>query len=78
MVRAHFLANLGGNQNFAAIAASLHPVAENGFRLAALMTRNPGRISVGGVNKIEAGGDKGVQDFEGSWLVGGPSEDVAA
>ena len=61
---AHVLADFGGDQHLVALAAFLHPVADDCFGLAAWMARDPARIAVGCVDGVEACVDKGIEDFE--------------
>jgi hypothetical protein len=42
------------------------------------MAGHPARVGIRGVNGVEAGVDKTVEQVEGGFLVGGPAEDVAA
>src|SRR5581483_2594392 len=54
------------------------PFAEDRFRFAPFVPGHPFGIDVGGVDAVEAGADKAVEQLEGGGFVGGPSEDVAA
>src|SRR5450759_3988679 len=56
----------------------LSQLPNNGFRFAALVAGYPARIGVGGVDGIEAGVDKGIEDGERSRLVDVPAEHIAA
>ena len=71
-------ADLGRQNYFLAIAAALEPVAEHGLRLAAFVARHPARVHVGGVDEIEPGADKLVQNGERSGLIRRPAKDISA
>ena len=75
---AHVLAELGGDHDLVALAARFQPFADNGFQFAADMPRRPARIAVGGVDGVEAGIDKGVEDGERGLGVDVPAEHIAA
>ena len=75
---AHVVADLGGDHDLGALAARFEPVADDGFRLAALVALDPARIGVGGVDGVEAGVDEGVEQGERGRLVDVPAEHIAA
>ena len=50
--------------NVVALAARLQPLADDRLRLAADVARRPGRIDVGGVDRVEAGGDEAIEQVE--------------
>jgi hypothetical protein len=56
----------------------LQPFADDRLGIAALVAGNPGGIDVGGIDRIEARIEEGVENPEGGLLVGGPAEDIAA
>jgi len=57
---------------------ALQPVADDGFRFAALVARHPARVDVRGIDGVETGIDEAVEQAKGGRLVDGPAEDVAA
>src|SRR5690606_12936210 len=71
-------ANLGDEYDLIAIAAFLHPLADDPFRFSAGIARYPARIGIGGIDGVEASVDKAVEQVERGLLVGGPAEDVTA
>ena len=78
LIRRHLHAALGGDDHLRAVAAGLEPVADDGLALAAAVAGLPSRIDVGGVDAVEAGADKGVEQRERGLLVRRPAEHVAA
>jgi hypothetical protein len=78
LTRSHFRADLGGDHEPVTIAARLHPLADDGFRLAALMAGHPGGIHIRCVDEVQAGIGVGVEHLERRCLVGRPAEDIAA
>ena len=77
-IRRHLGADLGGDHELVAIAAGLHPFADDRFRLAAYMAGHPGGIDIRRVDEVEARIHIGVEHLEGGCLIGGPAEDIAA
>ncbi len=75
---AHVETDFGGDDDFGTFTGLLEPVADDGFGLAAGMAGHPGGIDIGGVDEGEAGVGEGVEDLEGSGLIDGPAEDIAA
>ena len=78
LARPHLRADLGDDRHRAAGAARAQPIADDRLRLAALVARRPGRIDVGGVDRVQAGGAEAVEQVERRLGVGGPAEHVAA
>ena len=74
----HVGADLGDDHDLVAVAARLHPPADDGFRFAALVAGHPARIDIGRVDGIETGVGETVENVEGGLLVGRPAEHVAA
>src|SRR5437879_4673065 len=74
----HLHAELRGDDNLVAIATLLKPVADHRLGFAALISGHPLRIDVRGIDKIEAGSDKCVQQLKRSRLSHGPTKDVSA
>jgi hypothetical protein len=56
----HAAAHLGGQHEVVAIAALLHPLADDGLSLATLQPFGPARVDVGGIDEIAAGRRKGI------------------
>ena len=52
--------------------------ADDHFRFAARIARNPRGIDIGCVDGIEARLEKGVEQLEGGFFIGGPAKDIAA
>src|SRR4029079_12376607 len=74
---AHVFADLGRDQHLVALAAFPQPVADDRFRLAPRMARDPARIAVRRVDGVEARVDEGVKDLERCRLVDIPAENIA-
>ena len=74
----HLHADLGCQDDFRALAGMLQPVADDGFRFASGVARNPGGIDVRGIDKIQSGVDESVQDLKGRGLIDGPAKDVSS
>ena len=54
----HVGADLGDDDDFVAVAAALHPSADDGLRFAALVARNPARIGIGGIDRVQPASTK--------------------
>src|SRR6185295_19912773 len=74
----HFHADLGGDYHLASVAARVQPVADDGLGFAALMTRHPFGVDVGGIDAVKAGRDETVEQLEGGRRVRRPAQHVAA
>ncbi|MNT56878.1 hypothetical protein D3C72_1942140 [compost metagenome] len=61
-----------------AVAARLHPLADNGFAHAGRVAGHPVGIALGGVDGREALFDKGVENGKARLFVHRPAKDVAA
>ena len=75
---AEIRSDLGDHDDAVAIAAALHPFADDGLGFAAAVARRPARIALGGVDGIEPCLGETVEQREGGFLVGRPAEHVAA
>src|SRR5215207_4236129 len=75
---AHLHAHFGRDDDARTVAATFHPLADDGFGLAALVSRRPSRIDVCGVDEIKTGSDKSIEQLERPLPVGGPAEHIAA
>ena len=75
---AHRRADLGDDNDAAAVPARLHPFADDRLGFAAHIARDPGRIDIGGVDGVEAGRRKAIQHRERGLLVRRPAEHIAA
>ena len=71
-------AHLGGNQHLRAFATGLEPAPDQDLRFTAAVARCPGRIHIGGVDQVEAGLDKGIEQRKGGSLIHAPAKYVAA
>ena len=69
----HAAANLGGQHDLAAVAACLHPAADDCLRHAAGVAINPAGVNVGSVDEVAAGLHKGIHHLKRGWLVGRPA-----
>ena len=78
LARPHRRADLGDDRHFATDAARAQPVADDRLGFAALVARRPGRIDVGGVDRVQARGAEAVEQIERRLGVGGPAEHIAA
>ena len=72
------LRDLGRDHDLVAVAAALHPVADDRLRLTACVAGNPGRVGVGRVDEVAARLGIGVEHLERLRFVCGEAEDVAA
>ena len=72
------LADLRRDHDVVAVAARGHPAADDRLRTRRRGCRDPGRVRVGGVDEVAAGGRVGVEHGERLRLVDRPAEDVAA
>ena len=61
---AHRHAELRRDDDLVAIAARLHPFADDRLQLATMVVRHPTRIDIGGVDEIEASIEKGIEKRE--------------
>src|ERR1043165_2173635 len=53
-------------------------MTDNGLGLPAFVSRNPARIGVGGVDGIEPGIDKGIENAKPRGFICGPPQNIAA
>jgi hypothetical protein len=74
----HVAADLRRDQDLMALAARPQPIPYDRLGFAALMSRRPIGISVGGVEHRKAAIDERVENCAGDGFVGGPAEDVTA
>ena len=72
------LRHLGRDHHLVALAALGEPVADDRFRLTALVAGYPGRIRIGGVDQVQAGIDERIEHGERGRLVDVPAKHVAA
>ena len=77
MTSTHAHAYFGGDNQVVAVAAGLHPVAEDGFGFATNMASHPRRIDISSINKITATRHKGVEHGKGTVAVCGPPQHIA-
>ncbi|MNP20388.1 hypothetical protein D3C76_1129580 [compost metagenome] len=75
---AHVHADLGGDDHLVALAGSLQPVADDGFRFAACMRGQPAGVDVCCVDAVQAGVQQRIQQAERGRFVGRPAEYIAA
>ncbi|MGY4318905.1 hypothetical protein ACVWW1_008232 [Bradyrhizobium sp. JR3.5] len=74
----HVHADLGGEDDAVAVAAHLHPLADDRLGLAAVMARHPARIDVGRIEERQSMLQHGVEQAKRRRLVHRPAEHIAA
>ena len=77
-VGAHLHADLGRDDDLAALAGSCQPFADEGFRFPTGMSGHPARIHVGSVDEIESLIHEAIEQTPRSRFIRCPAEHVAA
>jgi hypothetical protein len=75
---AHRRSDLGDERRLGAIAARLHPVADDRLGFAALVAGRPGRIGVRRIDGVESRREKTIEQRERGLRVRRPAEHIAA
>ena len=70
--------DLGGDDHVVAIAASLHPFADDRLGFSARVSLDPGRVRVRGVDEVSARLGVGVEDSKALIPIRTPAEGVAS